>query len=488
MWKNLQDLNGQTVLIPETDGLPSNLAHVPLKASPLSDCGGLRDDQNVQIKLEAGVFCDLFVVKGTGIGHEIVSVHLHEQKFEYMAGKIVVEPISIDPPSPVFVLIGFTIYYSLKVLGKMFLKVGLSGGGKSMPLNPLLCSYVPTVGKILVDGFPHRELGIRRLFKLLDMIVKWVITSSPFQEMGFVDIEHRQRQWSELRWSELLKGFSGEIIWLRGSLVSQYIKLSPTGNHVRDGHFDRGILIFFFNGSWDHHDVLDVLAEYNTSNHCSTNARLRSIAPYSGRKETVVYAADVNTGTMMHCIVFIDNFSRIQIFHNSIKLDLDGLYTLHVHAFDGEATMFSSLIGLQFMWHLIPKTDGLPANLALVPLKTSHSDCGELCCYLNVQIKLEEAGVICDLLVVKGTGIGHEIVSVHLREPKFEYVAVDPLTCSTLAEHIRVADHMQTSSLHVVLPDTICLYLLSTSASGIPVDGVEGIPSGVHWSVVSGKK
>ncbi|KAK6928386.1 hypothetical protein RJ641_006977 [Dillenia turbinata] len=304
-----------------------------------------------------------------------------------------------------------------------------------------------------------------------------------------------------------------------------------------------------FKWSWDHHDVLDVLPEYNTSNHCSTSARLRSIAPYSGRKETAVYAADVNTGIVIRC----------KIFHNSIKLDLDGLSTLRVRAFDGEDNVFSSLVGLQFMWQLIPETDGIPPNLAHVPLKDSPlSDCGGLCGDLNVQIKLEEAGVFSDLFVVKGTGIGHEIVSVHLHEPKFEYMAdkivltvvepisidppspvfvlkgatvnyslkvlrenvpqaiklpspyhrwsvmnssvaqVDPLMGSTyamsmgettiLAEDIRVAGHMQTSSLHVVLPDTICLYLLPLSASGNPIDDVKAIPSVARWYVVSGRK
>lgn len=63
---------------------------------------------------------------------------------------------------------------------------------------------------------------------------------------------------------------------------------------------------------------------------------MRSIAPYSGRKETAVYATDLNTGTVIRCKVFIDIFSRIQIFHSSIKLDLDGLATLRVHAFDSE--------------------------------------------------------------------------------------------------------------------------------------------------------
>lgn len=88
--------------------------------------------------------------------------------------------------------------------------------------------------------------------------------------------------------------------------------------------------------SWDHHDILSVLPEYNVSSHCTTSARLRSIAPFTGRKETAVYATDVNTGMVIRCKVYIDNFSRIQIFHNSIKLDLDGLATLRVRAFDSE--------------------------------------------------------------------------------------------------------------------------------------------------------
>lgn len=97
--------------------------------------------------------------------------------------------------------------------------------------------------------------------------------------------------------------------------------------------------------SWDHHDILSVVPEYNSSNHCSTSARLRSIAPYSGRKETAVYATDAYSGTVIRCKVFIDNFSRIQIFHSSIKLDLDGLATLRVRAFDSEGISNTCIVG-----------------------------------------------------------------------------------------------------------------------------------------------
>ncbi|KDP46416.1 hypothetical protein JCGZ_10256 [Jatropha curcas] len=107
-------------LIPETGELPHHLVHVPLKESPLSDCGGLCGDLNIQIKLEdSGVFSDLYVVKGVGIGHEKVSVHLLEPQFNYLADKIILtvaEAMSLEPPSPVFVLIGAAFHYSLKVI------------------------------------------------------------------------------------------------------------------------------------------------------------------------------------------------------------------------------------------------------------------------------------------------------------------------------------------------------------------------------------
>ncbi|KAJ4729295.1 nuclear pore complex protein [Melia azedarach] len=312
-----------------------------------------------------------------------------------------------------------------------------------------------------------------------------------------------------------------------------------------------------FKWSWDHHDILSVLPEYNSSNHCSTSARLRSISHYSGRKETAVYATDVYSGIVIRCKVFIDNFSRIQIFHNSIKLDLDGLATLRVRAFDSEDNVFSSLVGLQFMWQLMPENDGLPHYLVHVPLKDSPlSDCGGLCGDLDIQIKLENSGVFSDLFVVKGVGIGHEKVSVNLVEPEFGHMAdnilltvaeamsleppspvfvlvgaalqyslkvirgnilqvvtlpslhhhwsvsnpsiaqVDSMMGLTRAmslgetavivEDTRVAGHIQVSSLYVVLPDTLYLYISPLSISGDPVEGINPIPSVSRWYVVSG--
>ncbi|KAL3526095.1 hypothetical protein ACH5RR_014467 [Cinchona calisaya] len=314
-----------------------------------------------------------------------------------------------------------------------------------------------------------------------------------------------------------------------------------------------------FKWSWDHHDILAVLPEYNSSSRCSTSARLKSIAPYTGRKETAVYATDLNTGMVIRCKVYIDIFSRIQIFHNSIKLDLDGLATLRVRAFDKEENVFSSLVGLQFMWQLMPKTDKLPNHLVHVPLKDSpQSDCGGLCGDLEIQVKLEDSGVFSDLYVVKGIEIGQEIVSVHLIEPSFVHVedkiiltvaeamalyppspvyvligavvnyslkvirgnipqvvslpsrfhqwsvlntsvaqvdrtmgevrALNLGVTAVMVEDTRVAGHTQMSSLHVVLPDTLLLYILPLSPSGSPIDGMRSIPSMARWYVVSGRQ
>ncbi|KAF5204727.1 Nuclear pore membrane glycoprotein [Thalictrum thalictroides] len=179
-----------------------------------------------------------------------------------------------------------------------------------------------------------------------------------------------------------------------------------------------------FSWSWDHHDILSVQPEYNTSSRCSTSARLKSIASFGGRKETAIYATDSRTGIVIRCKVFIDEIVRIQIFHSSVKLDLDGLATLRVRAFDRQENVFSSLVGLQFKWGLMPKEDGEIHRLVHVPLKESPlSDCGGFCGDLDIQIKLEDSGVFSDLFAVKGTEIGREIVSVNLIEPEYELMA-----------------------------------------------------------------
>ncbi|EPS63976.1 hypothetical protein M569_10806, partial [Genlisea aurea] len=314
-----------------------------------------------------------------------------------------------------------------------------------------------------------------------------------------------------------------------------------------------------FKWSWDHHDVLSVLPEYNTTGICSTSARLKSIAPYGGRKETAVYAADLNTGMVIRCKVYIDIISRIQIVHNSVKLDLDGLAALRVRAFDNEDNVFSSLVGLRFIWKLLPEPSELVHKLVHVPLKDSPlSDCGGLFGDWDIQVKLEESGVFADLFVVKGNEIGHENVSVSLLElsperledniiltvaeamsldpPSPVYVLIGAVIDYTLkvirgnrphivtlpsaihewsvsnssvavvntsmgivqarnlgqteivVEDIRVKGHIQISSMYVVLPENLVLFISPLSLSGFQVEGDSHISSKTRWYVVSGRQ
>ena len=69
--------------------------------------------------MKQGVFSDMYVVKGVEIGHEIVSVHLLELQFKHMVDEIILtvaEAMSLDPPSPVLVIIGAAVRYNLKVI------------------------------------------------------------------------------------------------------------------------------------------------------------------------------------------------------------------------------------------------------------------------------------------------------------------------------------------------------------------------------------
>lgn len=57
---------------------------------------------------------------------------------------------------------------------------------------------------------------------------------------------------------------------------------------------------------------------------------------------------------------------------------------------------------------------------------------------------------------------------------------------AVIVEDTRVAGHIQVSSLYVVLPDTLYLYISPLSISGDPVEGINPIPSVSRWYVVSG--
>lgn len=55
-----------------------------------------------------------------------------------------------------------------------------------------------------------------------------------------------------------------------------------------------------------------------------------------------------------------------------------------------------------------------------------------------------------------------------------------------IVEDTRVAGHVQVSSLNVVLPASLCLYITPLSSSGDPVEGIKSIPLMARWYVVSG--
>ncbi|TVU10546.1 hypothetical protein EJB05_44087, partial [Eragrostis curvula] len=274
-----------------------------------------------------------------------------------------------------------------------------------------------------------------------------------------------------------------------------------------------------FSWSWDHHDIISVQPEYNDTSRCSTSARLSSIAPYNGRRETSVYATDTISGITIHCKVFVDKISRIRIFHHSVKIDLDEVATLRVHAFDDEENVFSSLVGLQFLWQLMPRMlDNSSHHLVHIPLKETHlSDCSGFCGDMNVRFELEDKNLGSDLFVVKGIEIGQEVVSAQLFEPQFEHV-IDTITLTVaeamsleppspvlvtvgvlvkfklkvfrqkVAQDTRVSGHEQVSSVHVVIPRTLFLYLIPIMDDSTHLHGTTHIPSSKVWYVFPGQK
>lgn len=66
-----------------------------------------------------GVGSDLYVVRGIEIGQERVSACMLEPRCEHVKDEIIItvaEAMSLDPPSPVYVIIGTTIQYELRII------------------------------------------------------------------------------------------------------------------------------------------------------------------------------------------------------------------------------------------------------------------------------------------------------------------------------------------------------------------------------------
>jgi hypothetical protein len=65
--------------------------------------------------------------------------------------------------------------------------------------------------------------------------------------------------------------------------------------------------------------------------------------------------------------------------------------TFNLATFSSE-NVFSSLVGLQFLWQLIPRMlDNSSHHLVHIPLKETHlSDCSGFCGDMNVRFELED--------------------------------------------------------------------------------------------------
>ena len=60
-----------------------------------------------------------------------------------------------------------------------------------------------------------------------------------------------------------------------------------------------------------------------------------------------MHARDQKSGKVLRCEVVIDKISRIAIFHTVLKIDLEGLATLQIRAFDEEGALFQILRSFQ---------------------------------------------------------------------------------------------------------------------------------------------
>lgn len=59
---------------------------------------------------------------------------------------------------------------------------------------------------------------------------------------------------------------------------------------------------------------------------------------------------------------------------------------------------------------------------------------------------------------------------------------------NVIVEDTRVAGHIQLSSLNVVQPDSLWLYMEPLSINGVPMEGTKPIPSTARWHLISGQQ
>eukprot|EP00850_Spirogloea_muscicola_P014604 SM000106S13952 [mRNA] locus=s106:116539:129097:- [translate_table: standard] len=183
-----------------------------------------------------------------------------------------------------------------------------------------------------------------------------------------------------------------------------------------------------FPRAWDDHDLISLEPEASShaapGNHdgpCFSSAMVKSIAPYAGRRTTSVRATDATTGVVLQCQVSLDTPAQLRIFHHSTKIDLGSFASLQALAFDSEDNVFSSLVGVQFLWELYP-ADPLGVKedrhrLEHMPLRDTPL---HLRSELTSESDLEDSALRSDLLVVRGVAAGLERVTVRIVEPSLK--------------------------------------------------------------------
>eukprot|EP00850_Spirogloea_muscicola_P018159 SM000163S02327 [mRNA] locus=s163:227464:241100:+ [translate_table: standard] len=180
--------------------------------------------------------------------------------------------------------------------------------------------------------------------------------------------------------------------------------------------------------AWDDHDLISLEPEASShfapGNHggpCFSSAIVKSIAQYAGRRSTSVRAMDATTGVVLQCQVSVDTPAQLRIFHHSTKIDLGSFASLQALAFDSEDNVFSSLVGVQFLWELYP-ADPLGVKedrhrLEQMPLRDTPL---HLRSELTSELDLEDSALRSDLLVVRGVAAGLERVTVRIVEPSLK--------------------------------------------------------------------
>ncbi|KAK9117283.1 hypothetical protein Sjap_016230 [Stephania japonica] len=314
-------------------------------------------------------------------------------KLQRLLGRIEFVDVSFHYPSRTMVHILQRVNLSI-FPNEVVALVGLSGSGKSTIVNLLLRFYEPTDGKLLIDGFPLKDLDIKWLRenigyvgqepRLFRMDVGSNIRYGCPRDVNQEDVELAAKQaYAHDFIMSLPNGYQTTV---DDDLLSggQKQRIAIARALLRDP----SILILDEATS-----ALDAESEHNIK------GVLRSVNENTKKKRTVIVIAHrLSTIQAADRIVVLDGGQIVEMGRHSELLKKGG-------------STFSSIVGVRFMWKLMPEHhDDDDVHLFVhVPLKKSLPTHNR-----DVQIKIEDSGLFSELYVVKGTKIGREILSVNL--------------------------------------------------------------------------